>query len=84
MKAETIYGRLVKVTREKFGKGVNTHLFRDIAATSIAIQDPKHVRSSMSILGHSRFETTEQHYILATSFEASKRQQEAILALRSR
>lgn len=82
MSEGTIYARLVKLTREKFGKGVNTHLFRDIAATSIAIHDPKHVRSSMAVLGHSRFETTEQHYILASSLEASKRHQETILALR--
>jgi DNA invertase Pin-like site-specific DNA recombinase len=39
-----IYGIIVPRTAEAFGRSVNPHLFRDCAATSIAIEDPEHVR----------------------------------------
>jgi hypothetical protein len=32
------------LTRAAFGRAVNVHLFRDCAATSLAIEDPVHVR----------------------------------------
>jgi integrase/recombinase XerD len=38
-----IYDRIVARTREGLGQAINPHLFRDCAATSIAIDDPAHV-----------------------------------------
>jgi integrase len=79
---ETIYQRFVQLTRAKFGKSVNPHLCRDIAATSFAIEDPAHVQSSMNVLGHADFRTTERTYNLARSFEATQRHQKNILQMR--
>ena len=84
MEAHSIYGRFVQLTKAKFGKGVNPHLFRDAAATSIALEDPKHVRYAMNVLGHRKFATTERHYILAQSFEATQRHQQNVLTIRRR
>src|SRR5436190_18153301 len=38
-----IYLRICALTQQRFGHAVNPHLFRDSAATSIAIEDPEHV-----------------------------------------
>ena len=43
---------IVGRTAAAFGHPVNPHLFRDCAATSIAIDDPQHVRIASQILGH--------------------------------
>ncbi len=48
----SIYGRIVDLTRRAFGEAVNPHLFRDCAATSVAIDDPDHVRIAATLLGH--------------------------------
>jgi integrase/recombinase XerD len=80
--ANTVYERVTTITRARFGHAVTPHLFRDCAATSIAIDDPEHVRTAGNLLGHSRFKTTEQYYILAQSFEASRRHQHEIEAWR--
>jgi len=63
--------RICEHTRRAFGRHVNLHLFRDCAATSIAIRDAKHVRIAAAILGHRSFSTTERHYNLAQSLEAA-------------
>ena len=68
---DTLAQRITEHTGRAFGKPVNPHLFRDCAATSIAIRDPEHVRIAAAILGHSRFETTERHYNLARSVDAA-------------
>jgi integrase len=52
-------------------KPVNMHLFRDCAATSIALRDAEHVRIAAGVLGHRSFSTTERHYNLARSVEAA-------------
>ena len=82
MGAETIYGRIVAHTRAKFGRSINPHLFRDSVATSVAVDDPKHVRITMNLLGHSKLATTEQYYIQAWSLEATRRHQSHVLGLR--
>jgi len=69
-------------TQEAFGQSVNPHLFRDCAATSIAIQDPKHVRMIMPILGHATSATAERHYNQARTLEAVRRYQKQIARTR--
>ena len=49
------------------------HLFRDAAATSIAIHDPEHVTNIMPVLGHSTLTTCERHYNQAQGLEAGRR-----------
>jgi integrase len=69
-------------TEHSFGRRVNPHLFRDCAATSIAVHDPKHVRITAGVLGHRSFATTERHYNLATSINAARDYQAQLRRLR--
>jgi len=43
MGRKSIYIRITTRTRDGFGRAINPHLFRDCAATSIAIEDPCHI-----------------------------------------
>lgn len=68
-----------RLTEAAFGFAINPHLFRDCAATTIAIHDPEHVQIIAAILGHSSMTTSERHYNQASSLEAG-RQYHAVLA----
>ena len=67
-----IYDRIRKYTGEAFGSAINPHLFRDAAATTLAIEDPAHVRVAAPLLGHRTFTTTEKYYQQAKSLEAHR------------
>jgi len=82
MTEEALYERICIHTKAAFGHSINPHLFRDIAATTIAIEDPRNVRIASDLLGHSDPSMTERFYIQAETVEASKRHQDVILALR--
>ena len=45
-----------------FSVAISPHLFRDCAATSVAIEDPEHVRIAAAILGHHSLATTQRYY----------------------
>jgi site-specific recombinase XerD len=70
---KAIPDRVAKHTRAAFGKHLWVHLFRHCAATTIATEDPTHVRSIIAILGHSTLATSEKYYHQAQSLEASRR-----------
>ncbi len=74
---------LKKHTVERFGKFVNPHLFRDCVASSIANEDPEHVRIAALILGHRCLDTTAKHYIQAQSGVAIGRYHDRILSIRA-
>ena len=78
----TFYDRIRQLTAAAFGAAVNPHLFRDAAATSLAIQDPAQVRIAAQILGHGSFATTERHYNLARSLDAGQAWQATLDRLR--
>lgn len=78
MASGTINAQIGKHTLAAFGKPINPHLFRDCAATPIAIQDPKHVRMIAPILGHRSPLTSERHYNQARTLEAARRYQQTI------
>jgi integrase len=82
MTDNAIYGRVVARTREGLGQPINPHLFRDCAATSVAIDDPAHVGIASRLLGHRTGSTTERYYNQARSVEASRLMQDYLLALR--
>ena len=63
---------IYKRTSKAFGVPINPHLFRDCAATSIAVHDPAHVRIAAAVLGHRSFATTEKFYNLANTIEAGR------------
>jgi integrase len=65
-------------TKAAFGRPVCPHLFRDCVATTIALDDPEHVRIAAQVLGHGTFATTERHYRMSRMAEAT-RAYEAIL-----
>ena len=66
------YGRIVAHTQAAFGQPVNPHLFRDAAATTMALDCPAQVRIAARLLGHRSFATTERYYNLARASEAAK------------
>lgn len=82
MRPGPIYARITRLTRRRLGVAVNPHLFRDCAATSIAVLDPAHVRVAAQVLGHATLATTEKHYNQARSLEASRAYAAAIRAIR--
>jgi integrase/recombinase XerD len=67
-----IYDRIRKHTGDTFGVAINPHLFRDAAATTLAIADPERVRVAAPLLGHRTFKTTERYYQQAKSFDAHR------------
>jgi integrase len=67
-----IYDRVRKHSAEAFGVAINPHLFRDAAATTLAIADPERVRVAAPLLGHRSFMTTERHYQRAKTLEAHR------------
>jgi integrase/recombinase XerD len=74
--------RLCIHTAHAFGASLPPHWFRDAAATTIAVEDPKHVRDARLVLGHASLATTERHYNQARSLEASRRHQAVLTRLR--
>jgi integrase len=64
---DSIYQTVRRRTREALGFAVNPHRFRRAAATFWSIRDPSNVRGAKDLLGHSTFNMTEKHYIMAQS-----------------
>ena len=42
---------------------IGGHRFRTAAGNLWSVRDPSHVRGVKDLLGHSRFDTTDKHYI---------------------
>jgi len=82
MTRRAIYDRITRCTLKGLGRAVHPHLFRDCAATNVAIEDPDHVRIAARLLGHRTFSTTEKHYNQARSVEAARHMQNLLLSLR--
>ena len=78
-----LYDVFTRRTAEAFGTPINPHLFRDCAATSIAIDDPEHVRVASQLLGHRSRATTEQYYNQAQAIDAARRYQDFLVGLRN-
>ena len=76
------YHIVSEITQERLGTRINPHLFRDAAATSIAVEDPKGVALIPTILGHTTGVTARRYYIHIRSLEASRRLQTCLLKRR--
>lgn len=63
----SIYNTVWRRTCKALGFPVNLHRFRGAAATFWSIHDPVNVRGAKDLLGHTTFNTTEAHYIMAQS-----------------
>ena len=81
---QTIGHHIKRHTRAEFGIELNPHLFRDCAATWIAIYGPEHVHIIAAILGHSTLETSERYYNQAQGLEAGRRYHGTIKGIRGR
>jgi site-specific recombinase XerD len=82
MTRRAIYDRITRATLKGLGRALPPHLFRDAAATTLAIEDPRHVRIASRLLGHRTFSTTEKYYNQARGVEASRVMQDYLLSLR--
>ncbi len=74
--------RIAARTKAAFGQSISPHLFRDAAATSIAIENPKHIGDASLVLGHADHSMTEKHYNHARSLEASRKHAATLTQLR--
>jgi len=79
-----IYQMIHRRTTAAFGKAINPHLFRDIAATAIAVDRPEQVHLSKDLLGHGSLDLTERHYLHAQSVRAGNHLGNVICAIRTR
>jgi integrase/recombinase XerD len=75
---------LARHTKPRFGHVVNVHLFRDCAVTTVAKEDPDHVRMCARLPGHTGLQTTERHYIVADTGVAVRAYHAAVEAIRIR
>jgi len=74
--------RQIKLHTEKaFGTAITPHLFRDCAATSIAIHDPEHVWITTNILGHNTLASSQKYYDQSRMLEAGRHYQSIISGL---
>lgn len=83
MSEGALYGHVTKLTGARFGHKLCLHLFRDVAATSIAVEAPEHAQIIPGHLGHATSATSEKHYIHARSLEATRKYQAHLLGLRT-
>jgi integrase/recombinase XerD len=70
---EAISRTVGRWTEKAFGQPINLHLFRDCAATSIAIEDPASINIVSAVLGHRRLAAGQKHYNQARSIDASRK-----------
>lgn len=65
-----IFDVVTRRTRDAFGHSVNPHLFRDCAATSIALRHGARIGIASALLGHRDRRVTEAHYNQAGMIDA--------------
>lgn len=80
---ENFSHQISSTTERGLGRRVNPHLFRDCAATSIAIHDPAHLAIVLTLLGHRSLETMRRHYDQSRGIEAIRLVQQCLLSLGS-
>lgn len=68
--------------RKAFGATIRPHLFRDCAATSVAVEHPDQVGIAPAILDHADPATTERHYMHANAIVANRRYRDSVDLLR--
>jgi len=64
--------RIKELTCRLIGRDISCHLFRDCAATTLALSSSDSARSIKALLGHASERTATRHYIQATSIEAGR------------
>lgn len=82
MNAKAMHLAITRTTERAFGRSINPHLFRDCAATFVALEDPEHIGIVSPLLGHVDPRTAEAHYIQANQIVAGRRIRLSVAALR--
>ena|SRR6056297_326438 len=79
----TSMGTLIRnQTRKLFDVPISPHLFRDIAATTMARTSPEAVGNIRPLLGHRGHETAEKYYNHATALEIGRNHAQLIDSIR--
>ena len=76
-----IWSRVSKLCQKHLGKNMTPHLFRDCAATQIAISAPAMIGITKDILGHATLASSQNSYNQANSFAATEAYGEIIRRL---
>jgi site-specific recombinase XerC len=82
MPANDISIRVTKTTRKYLGRDLSPHLFRDCAATEVALERPELIGMTKHLLGHMTLASSQKFYNQATSFTAFSRHADVIRKLR--
>ena len=69
----SMYQRVIAVSKRLTGVAINPHKFRTIAATAMADHSPDAARLAAPLLGHAYFGTTERYYIRSRQIDASRK-----------
>lgn len=80
--ANDISIRVTRTMRKHFGRDLSPHLFRDCAATEVALEDPAHIGITKAILGHATLASSQKSYNQATSFTAFSRYRDVVRRFR--
>ncbi len=73
LRYSSTYSQFRHGTERLLGVSINPHLFRDCAATSLALASTSDALAAAALLGHRDFATTERHYIRARQIDANRR-----------
>jgi len=71
-----------QLTFRLMGRAISPHLFRDCAATTMALSSAKDARGIRALLGHASDRTAERHYNQASAMEAGRELQDIIMTRR--
>lgn len=82
--ADGIYQMITRRTHAELGLAIHPHLFRDIAATTFALERPDDVRLTKDLLNHASFATTDKFYLQAQSMVAGRRHAAVVQVIRAR
>jgi len=82
MPADDISIRVRKTTRKHLGRDLSPHLFRDCAATEVALERPELIGMTKQLLGHMTLASSQKYYNQATSLTAFSRHAVVIRKLR--
>lgn len=84
MSATDVSHRIALLTSRHLGRRISPHLFRDVAATEIALSDPEHVGITKEILNHATLASSQRYYNQASSSAALSRYNDTLRKIRSR
>ena len=73
MTGKSLSRRVRQLVTKHLGRSMSLHLFRDSAATTVAVHDSAKIGIVGDVLGHARHETSEKYYNQAKGVEAARR-----------